>query len=216
MEFQEYTTISFANEGHDVLWWDDRIRFGDFNQDGITDILRHSERETLIEFMDGNTPVWRGDTGNINELYFTDIDFDGRTDRVRYNSVGHQLLWSSFEFDGTNGNWSAEQPLNHDVSGCGGIYAEFRFLNWDGCDINSMEPCQKDVFCLAPMSPGTGDWRVVLNDDPGTIQPLPARSDSIDSIVFGNFKTEGEGNINPNPELDDILYFGGSPIEFMF
>ncbi len=191
---------SFPSLGHDVAWWAERMRFADFDGDGVTDIMRAVDGDWEISFRTG-APNWSGDFGNVAFYQFADLDYDGRTDIVtRYNNA---WWWSSY----ANG-WSAWAPFNTDFQGCD--VGEVKFVNWDG-DAPAPGSVRADLLCLSPL----GDWQVVLDHDPANVVQIHARSDSAANLAFGNFKTVGDATDN-NELIDDVLYFGGSPIEHLF
>ena len=85
-----------------------------------------------------------------------------------------------------------------------------RFLNLDGDGANT--DFRSDMLCLSD----AGDWLLVSDDSPDVVATLNARAGGIESLAIGNFKTVGDDAPGANPARDDVLYFGGSPIEHLF
>lgn len=194
---------TFSSNGNDVNWWRQRVRFADFNGDGVTDILRAVNGAWQIDFRNG-LPSWQGDFGDVSVYQFADLDYDGRTDIVtRDDSAGLAWRWTSLA-----GGWAPWETFNTSFGDCG--ISQVRFVNWDG-DGAAAGTVRADFFCLS----ASGDWRVVLDHDPANVIEVHARSDSLANIAFGNFKTPGDQQ-NTDDLLDDVLYFGGSPVEHLF
>ncbi len=145
----------------------EQLGFGDFNGDGITDVLNANGKDWYVSY--GGNSGWSllnsNTTTKLNKLRFGDFNGDGKIDIFKANSEGWHVSY------GGGSTWTR-------INSSGKSVEQLGFGDFDGNGTT-------DVF-----NANGKDWYVSYGGNSGW-QHLKAYGETIDKLFFGTFNNSG-------------------------
>lgn len=214
---------------HDIDWLssgDARVHAGDFNDDGVDDVLVSEMYRFAVfsldqgAFVQLNSSVYDGDVHDIEDsLMFPaipiDLDQDGRAEVVAGSGFAGIRVW---QFDALNSEWlpSGER---HGLFGCGDL-ADARVVDLDDDATPELLTLGSHNNCDANMSPGSNWNRIsVFTRKPNALELDPA-VDFAAELAAQRFDIADFNNGDNAPDLivtsatDMMLFLGNGDKTF--